>query len=798
MAADLRKLKPLTFCSLLNSTPLGTVINDRQLRRHRSRAGLRIAGDADGKTVDALRYLAWAVAERHLRRKTELAAAQAALDRAPAGYDAHKERARKRNATLSQSGRDIGTLAEVARPERRLAAARNFQLFCESYTPRIFCLPWSPDHLKVIGKIEQAVLHGGLFAMAMPRGSGKTSLCEIACLWALLYGHRRFVALIGSDEEHARDMLESIKAELEHNELLEADFPEVCTPIRMLEGIHQRASGQLYLGAQTSIGWTASEIVLPTMPVRCLDTGSAGSPPVISGPVYSPASGGIIRVAGLTGRIRGMKYKRPDGDAVRPSLVLIDDPQTDESARSPSQCASREAILAGAVLGLAGPNTKIAGLMTLTVVQEGDLADRLLNREKHPQWQGERTKMLYSMPTDEALWARYAVIRADGLRAGQGLAPATTFYRKHRDAMDEGALVAWPERFNTDEASAIQHAMNLRLQNEHAFCAEYQNTPIAQVEVAADLLSADQIVTKLGTHRRGVVPTHCRCLTMFIDVQGKALYYMVVGWTEDFCGYIVDYGTEPDQRLRHFTLRDIRRTLDLAHPGRGPEGQIYAGLTDLVGSMLERQWPCEDGEEHFTLDQCLIDANWGNSTEIVYQFCREQRAKGAVGKLVMPSHGKYVGAASIPIGQHRKKPGERVGLNWRVPLASNKRSVRHVLYDTNYWKSFVQSRLATPIGDAGCLSLYNAESSPQQEHQLLAEHLTSEYRVKTAGRGRTVEEWKLRLGGLDNHWLDCLVGCAVGASMNGAVLHGTDEPERPRVKVSFSERQRLAQQRRGW
>ncbi len=157
-----------------------------------------------------------------------------------------------------------------------------------------------------------------------------------------------------------------------------------------------------------------------------------------------------------------------------------------------------------------------------------------------------------------------------------------------------------------------------------------------------------------------------------------------------------------------------------------------------------------------------------------------------------------MGAASIPLGQHRKKPGERVGLNWRVPMASNKRSVRHVLYDTNYWKSFVQSRLATPIGDPGCLSLYNAEPSPQQEHQLLAEHLTSEYRVKTAGRGRTVEEWKLRLGGLDNHWLDCVVGCAVEASMNGAVLHGTDEPERPRVKVSFSERQRLAQQRRGW
>ena len=55
-----------------------------------------------------------------------------------------------------------------------------------------------------------------------------------------------------------------------------------------------------------------------------------------------------IRVAGINGRIRGMKFKRADGQSVRPSLVLIDDPQTDESARSQSQCVNRERVLAGA------------------------------------------------------------------------------------------------------------------------------------------------------------------------------------------------------------------------------------------------------------------------------------------------------------------------------------------------------------------------------------------------------------------------------------------------------------------
>jgi len=64
--------------------------------------------------------------------------------------------------------------------------------------------------------------------------------------------------------------------------------------------------------------------------------------------------------------------------------------------------------------------------------------------------------------------------------------------------------------------------------------------------------------------------------------------------------------------------------------------------------------------------------------------------------------------------------------------------------------------------------------------------LTSEYRVKTEGRGRTVDEWKLRVDGLDNHWLDGLVGAAVAASMQGAVLFGTDARVviRPRMRLS--------------
>lgn len=188
MTIDPRRLRPTQLVQLLNSTPMGEVIGERLLHRHRTRAGLRITSTADPRTIDLLRYVAWLVAERHKQRPEP---------EGLTGYEAHKERARQRNIELSLSGRDIGEMPAVVNADRKTRAARDFRFFCERYLPQTFHLAWSPDHLKVVARIEQAVLEGGLFAMAMPRGSGKTSLCETACLWALVYGHREFVALRG-------------------------------------------------------------------------------------------------------------------------------------------------------------------------------------------------------------------------------------------------------------------------------------------------------------------------------------------------------------------------------------------------------------------------------------------------------------------------------------------------------------------------------------------------------------------------------------------------------------------------
>ncbi len=249
-AIDPRKLRPSELARLLNSSPCGEVISERQLRRHRTRAGYRIG---DGRSVDLFRYAAWLVDLRHTPKQDP-----------GENYEAMKEAARARNAALSKSGRDIGELPGIVDAERKARAEHDFRFFCEAYFPLTFNLAWSDDHLKIIAKIEQAVLHGGLFALAMPRGSGKTSIAECACLWAVLFGHCDFVCLIGSDEGYALDMLDSLKTELDGNELLLEDFPEAVFPIHCLDGIAHRANASSTgASARTSAGPRARSLYPP-------------------------------------------------------------------------------------------------------------------------------------------------------------------------------------------------------------------------------------------------------------------------------------------------------------------------------------------------------------------------------------------------------------------------------------------------------------------------------------------------------------------------------------------------------
>lgn len=307
MAIDPRKLRPADLCRLLNSTPLGEVISERQLYRHRMRAGYRIG---DGRHVDLLRYVAWLVRERHEPKP----------ERVTGGYEAHREQARARNVALSLSGRDIGPVPPIENVQRRRRCRLSLKAFCKTYNPDAFHLGWSADQLKVIARIEEAVLQGALYAFALPRGGGKTTICRMACLWAISYGQCRYVFIIGANDTKAKENLDAIKVFIRFLPEYAADFPEIAYPVQKLEGIANRAGGQLCEGEPTLITWNNDRVVLPTVPPP--PNWPEDWPPCNGRAV---TAGSIISVSGLTGDgIRGSLHTLTTGEMVRPDFVLLD------------------------------------------------------------------------------------------------------------------------------------------------------------------------------------------------------------------------------------------------------------------------------------------------------------------------------------------------------------------------------------------------------------------------------------------------------------------------------------------
>ena len=383
----------------------------------------------------------------------------------------------------------------------------------------------------------------------MPRGSGKSTLARIAALWAAITGRRVYVVLIAANADKAKEDLAKIRTICETNLDLISDFPEVFYPITKLGRVTQRQRGQTYLGKPTRISWLARKLVFPTI---------AGS----------RASGAILTAAGLQGSdIRGQSHQTADGKIVRPDLAIPDDPQTRSSAVSDLQCNTRETLLKSDVLGMAGPKKKLALVGTCTVIRKGDLADRLLDRKANPQWRGIRLKLLNSLPKTLDLWSRYAELRRNSGDDGKA---ATEFYRDNRDKMDEGADATWPARFNSDEISAVQFAMNLRIDDPETFASEYQNEPeTPDDKVARPTL--EKLSSRLNRLPRAVLPNWTKHLVTMIDVQDSILYYQVVAADDDFSAAVVEYGTEPEQPSSYFACRDVQDTLGKRLAAAGEE-----------------------------------------------------------------------------------------------------------------------------------------------------------------------------------------------------------------------------------
>ena len=713
------------------------------------------------------------------------------------GGQAHRDRQAAKSREYTQAVADIGDVPEVSDPVLKKACRLNLLKFLTSHFPESTGLyPFSKDHKKAISIIQYCALNGGRFVDAVYRGFAKTTIAENATIWMTMYGHRHYVPIFGVGQSAATDNIDSIKTELEENDILYQQFPEVCHAIRSLDGKPQRCGSQTHNGKLTHIRWTSDQIVLPTLWLpESQITGQGESGKIVK----TPAGGGIIRAKGLMQASRGLKKKMPDGTNIRPDFIFIDDPQTDEVAASPEQVRKLRRIIKKSLLQSTGHHSTVAVVMNATVIEKGDLIETFLDHEQEPSWQGVRIPMVVSWSAvNDTMWLdKYAGIRnlydpEDPSSQDRAHAAATEYYRKHRKPMDKGCVVSWEHCYDHErELSAIQHAYNALIDDgPDVFASEYQLQPLVDAAGEHDLAKKD-LASRVNGYNRGMLPLDTQGVVSFIDIQGRLLYYSVIAYGEGFTPHLIDYGTWPKQKTRTYTAATAKNTYAMAKPGAGFEGQLYNALEKLTGKLLEKTWQREDGAG-MQIALCLIDANWGKSTDLVYQFCRQSPHTARL----IPSHGKYYGAKGQPFNEIKKQKGEEVGLHWRMPNVRGRRQVRYMVIDVNFWKTFTSVRLKTAMGDLGAMTFFGKRGGGGVEHDMLLDQLVSERCTEVEANERKVDEWDLPNHHADNHWWDCVVGCMVACSKLGARLAGsvhqahTTKPKRKSVSLASARRNR--------
>ena len=470
---------------------------------------------------------------------------------------------------------------------------------------------------------------------------------------------------------------------------------------------------------------------------------------------------------------------------------------THNSSRSQGptgQTTYRLQVINQDVQGLAGPDEQTAILVPGTVIERGDLMDQLLNRQLYPDYRGERTKRLYAWPTNKALWEEYRELREAAIRLDAPLDESIAFYRarmcdqgrtldddaskctdcpRKATCMDCGAIVDNPHRLDDKRnLSAVQAAMHSFYKYGPAgFAAEFQNEPLKS-EALSRLPSAEEIMAKANGYARGLVPGRALHLTSFIDVGDDYFFWLVAGWAPDFTGWVIDYGTFPDQGL-NFSKASVRRSLGDRYPGTAKDGAILAGINEFAGSLMARQFPQEGGPPQ-QIGLCLVDT--GYKPDAVYAAMRMVGR----GTSFRPSRGRGITAGKTQFEDYKRERCREMGYHWWVPKESPQSVIQ---IDTNFYKTFVHSRLATAAGDPGALTLFGKPA----DHRLLAAHVLAEYyTLPSTERGVAVQEWHQHVG-QDNEGFDALVGAAVAASKLGcSVLPAMARVSRP--VVSYAQR----------
>ncbi|WP_254512866.1 terminase gpA endonuclease subunit [Anatilimnocola floriformis] len=630
-----------------------------------------------------------------------------------------------------------------------------------SGSPSPFWYEFTEQQREMIDAVDESIAKGHDKAVAASRGEGKTTICLRVALKNVLQGKARFPVIFGANGPGADDGMDAIKMELEGNDRLLADYPEVCVPIRALEGIAQRAHSQLVSGhshadgkpfveQQSHFVWRGTrKIIMPNVP-------------------GSPAAGAIIVTRGLDSAVRGLNIK-----GKRPDVAIIDDPDTEDTAENEKAATKLEKRIDRGVAGLGGQQRRIARVMITTLQSRTSVSYKYTDPKQKPSFRGRRNKFLIEKPHRIDLWDEYvAMKRADYV-------PETTkaheFYLANRKAMDAGAVVANPNRFTPDEASSLEYYFSeVARTNQEAVDTELDNNP---PEISAPIMSAitpHHIQKSLSGHKRKCVPRGCNLITHGIDVRKTHLHWVVRAWSADGSKYYtIDYGIQE--------VIGTKRGSNV-----GVEMAIYKAILQRWDDYRE-QFESPDGyhtEDGEIIDEqlTLVDAGW--ETQSVYAACL------TIGAGIFPimGCGKSAGCVKpnftdLERETEDRKPGDgwfltRQEVTSQIVKGRKKKSVWLVYADTDRWKRYEHERWMTDEGNPGRMLIFG-EADPEANrlgrlgpdeklHQNYAHQVCAEVVAEQIIKGKLTRVFVSKSDA--DHFNDGSYYSDVGGSMKGVRL----------------------------
>lgn len=643
------------------------------------------------------------------------------------------------------------TRSEAARIEipacknqvRRKQCLADPERFLRTYFHEKYRLAFGRHHHFMIDSIVSIAKKGGRQAVAAPRGCGKSEVCKGLLVYVVLAGLCRFPMVVAATTPLAHRLYADFKSKIANNDLLLEDFPEVCFPVRALEGAPARANKQHVDGTLTRIKWTDEYIQLPYVP-------------------GSSYGGCKLAYAGLDAAFRGCNI---DGD--RPDFVLVDDPETRESAKHRGQAEDREQILDRDIAGLKGQDSTLAMVALSTVQNDYCLSARLTDRAIKPAWNGVRFGMIDKWPSNMDLWEEYIAIRRAEQTAGDTYAhKAVEYYLANQAAMELDAAML-SEHFNplADAEgkpmvfSALQQAFNQIADTSiEDYKTEYQNDPEPQEMAESVGITAGLVASRVSGYLQRQMPDLCEKVVVGFDMGKMASHWVKVAFWGNAIGTIVDYGVAETWGLSNASDNAAIEKAQLA-------------MLHNFRSEIQAESPA---------DAIFVDA--GTFTQTVYSFVRQ------VGTPWFATKGWDRKRFTMPKQATDKLP-------FLETYAAFQQNEALWLYHvhTEWWKDWVHQRFVTPTFNEshqfndGSLSLYSAPHD-KKRHTSFSHHIVAEGKrtLFVEGKGN-VTTWETF--SKNNHWLDALaLACAAAGCLGIRLLPrvtevpktSTKPPDRPK------------------